>query len=72
MEIGLFASLREGRSNTANVQWVEGMDGYALLSALDIAAEDVAIFLVNGNRKELNTKLNNNDIVALFPPIGGG
>ena len=72
MEVGLFASLRENRGKTANVEWVEGLDGYALLDALCIAAGDVSIFLVNGARKELEATLNADDVIALFPPIGGG
>jgi len=72
MEVRLFATLREGRGNAADVPWCEGMDGHALLKTLGIAADDVAIFLINGVASEPDAALKADDIIALFPPVGGG
>ena len=72
MEVRLFAYFRDNRKKVEDIPWVEGIDGYALLDALDIAADDVSIFLVNGHRKDPSIKLNPDDMIALFPPVGGG
>jgi molybdopterin converting factor small subunit len=72
MEVRLFASLRENRGKTVPVRWHEGMDGYALLTALGIPFTEVAIFLINGRHCKPEAMLNTDDIIALFPPVGGG
>ena len=72
MEIRLFATLRENRGKTVNVDWAEGMDGHALLKALNITREEVAIFLVNGTNSKPDTLIKAGDVIALFPPVGGG
>jgi len=34
--------------------------------------EDIAIIMINGRHGEHDAALNDGDVVALFPPIGGG
>ena len=72
MEVGLFASLREDRGRYATVEWFDAMDGYALLRALDIKEDNVAIFLINGVRSDFSAVIKPDDVIALFPPVGGG
>ena len=72
MEVRLFATLRENRGKVIDVQWLEGMDGYALLSLLSLEHEDVAMFLINGTHSKLDAALKADDVIALFPPVGGG
>ena len=72
MEVRLFATLRNGRDKVVDAPWHEGMDGYALFSALGIQPEDVSIFLVNGVNSPCDTALKPSDMIALFPPVGGG
>jgi molybdopterin converting factor small subunit len=72
MEIKLFATLRENREKSAFVDWHEGITGHAILALLDIQTDEVAIFLVNGLKSSLDTQLKSDDMVSLFPPIGGG
>ena len=72
MEVRLFATLRENRDKILNINCKEGMDGYLLLSELSITPEEVAIFLINGMHNKLDAKLKQDDIIALFPPVGGG
>ena len=43
-----------------------------ILRKLDIPAEEVSILLVNGFHKKTETPVQDGDIVALFPPVGGG
>jgi len=72
MEVRLFAHLRENRSKVIDVEHCAGMDGCALLKELDIKPETVSIFLINGVSSRHDTILKHDDVVALFPPIGGG
>ena len=68
----MFATLRDGREKIIDIPWHDGMDGTALVNALGIPAADVAIFLINGVHNKLDAQLKADDVVALFPPIGGG
>ncbi len=43
-----------------------------LINKLDIPKDEVQIVLINGNKKDLETKLSENDLVVLFPKLGGG
>jgi molybdopterin converting factor small subunit len=72
MEVRLFATLRENREKIIYRDCDDDMDGYALLSKLGIAPEDVAIFLINGRHSKPDALLSQEDIIALFPPVGGG
>ena len=72
VEVRLFASLRENREKTLQVQWHEGMDGNTLLATLGIPTGDVAIFLVDGQHSKADVLLKEEDVIALFPPVGGG
>jgi sulfur-carrier protein len=44
----------------------------SVIEALGIDQIEVAILLVNGRDGKLDTLLVENDIVSLFPPVGGG
>ena len=72
MEVRLFASLREGRGKTAQVDWYDGITGRAILEKIGISSDDVAIFLINGKNAELDDVLSQDDVVSFFPPVGGG
>ena len=72
MEIRLFATLRENHGSIVDFQWYEGLDAQALIGALGFETEDVSMFLINGKRSELDAKIMASDIIALFPPLGGG
>lgn len=72
MEVRLFATFREGRQKIMNIEHQEGMNGYTLLDILKIPEDEVAIFLINGHHNKLSAILNEEDIIALFPPVGGG
>jgi len=72
MVVQLFATLREGRGMKADIPWYEGLDGYEVLKDLELKPEDVKIFLINGKHSKPDTKLNQNDVISLFPAVGGG
>ena len=72
MEVQLFATFREGRGKKADIQWREGIDGFAILKELKLEPGDVKIFLVNGFHKKPDVVLKPDDLIALFPDVGGG
>ena len=72
MEVRLFATFRENREKIMHIGWSEGMTGLDLLRELDIPQKEVAIFLINGAHSNAEAPLASDDIIALFPPVGGG
>ncbi len=67
IEVRVFATLRQGR------------DKVTLLSPEGIACagdildqEEVSILLINGFHHKPESEVKDGDIVALFPPVGGG
>ena len=72
LEVRLFATLRENREKIAHIDWSEGMTGLDVLSELDIPRKEVAIFLINGAHSSPEAPLSPDDIIAVFPPVGGG
>jgi molybdopterin synthase sulfur carrier subunit len=75
--VKLFATLINHKSGTQpGVPFeVEIPDGSALsdlIIQLRLPEKEVKLTFVNGCLREHNYKLNNNDDVGIFPPIGGG
>lgn len=70
--VKLFATLRTGRFD----ETVLDIEGTAvieyLLELLNLKHEEVAIIMINGRHCGRNTVISEGDVVALFPPIGGG
>ena len=72
LEVRLFATLRQGREKVYHLDAAGFPDGIAVLDHLHIPKEEVAIFLRNGFHSPTDTALADGDIVAIFPPTGGG
>lgn len=72
LEVRLFATLRENRGKVCMLDVASGITGAEVIQSLDIAAHDVAIFLINGRDGSLATPLVEGDILSIFPPVGGG
>lgn len=72
VEIRLFATLREGRFRNKQIQFPEAALLGDLLENLKIPQEQVGILLVNGRTATAQSKLAEDDVVSIFPPIGGG
>lgn len=72
IDVKLFATLREGREK----QYLFEADGISaaadILARLGIPAGDVSILLVNGRHSKPADPVKDGDLVALFPPSGGG
>jgi sulfur carrier protein len=72
LEVRLFATLREGRFDKQTIEQPEAVSIGDLLEHLGIPTDQVGILLVNGKNTSFEHKLTSNDVVSLFPAIGGG
>jgi molybdopterin converting factor small subunit len=70
--VKLFATLRENRGKILNLDFEENVTPQKIIEYLQIDNKDVAILLVNGRDGSLNQNLQENDIISIFPPVGGG
>lgn len=72
IEVRVFATLRQGRDKVTML-CPEGIACAGdVLEKLDIPAAEVSILLVNGFHQKPDFPVKDGDIVALFPPVGGG
>jgi molybdopterin converting factor small subunit len=72
VEVRLFATLREGRFDKQTIEQTEAVSIGDLMEHLGIPIDQVGILLVNGKNTSVEHKLTSNDVVSLFPAIGGG
>ena len=72
LEVRLFATLRQGREKSILLDSKDFPTARDILDHLDIIPGEVSILLVNGFHKGLEAQLEDGDVVALFPPVGGG
>ncbi|MGE5676948.1 MAG: MoaD/ThiS family protein [Pseudomonadota bacterium] len=72
IRVKLFATLREGRGKEVLLETHENATAVDIFNFLGINMKDVAIFLINGRDGKLEQSLSENDLLAVFPPLGGG
>lgn len=72
IEVRLFATLREGRGKMVMLPAGDFPDAAAIIRHLEIPAEEVAILLINGFHNKPEAAVKAGDVVAIFPPVGGG
>jgi sulfur-carrier protein len=72
IKVRLFATLRAGREKELYVEGTQGMTCLTIINQLSIAEKDVSILLVNGRSSTLDYVLIPEDVVSIFPPVGGG
>lgn len=70
--VKLFATLRENRGKIIELDVEEGATPKDVAGLLHIPLQDAAIIMINGRGGDFERKLNEHDVVALFPPVGGG
>ncbi len=72
IEVRLFATFRDGREKKykMDMQDIAAVDD--ILDKLGIGKEEVAICLVNGFHQTTDAVIKDNDVISLFPPVGGG
>lgn len=72
IEVRLFATFRQNREK---IQFLDSKDFSKvsdILDYLEIPHDEVAICLVNGMHSKLDKEIKDKDVLALFPPVGGG
>ena len=72
VQVRLFATLREGRFKNKEMEFPEATSLADLLERLHIEPKQVGILLLNGHNASAESKLSPNDVVSVFPAIGGG
>ena len=72
IEVRLFATLREGRGKIVMLPAEDYPDAASIIHHLEIPFEEVAILLINGFHKKPENEVKDGDIIAIFPPVGGG
>lgn len=72
LEVRLFATFREGRGKVLQLDAAQYPDMSSVLRHLDITPAEVAILLINGRHSNSGANVKDGDIIALFPPVGGG
>ncbi len=70
--VKLFATLREGRFSVETRECEPGSDVRRVIRDLGIPENEAALILINGRHADLATQLNDQDVLAVFPPVGGG
>ena len=70
--VKLFANLRENREKIMNMNVSSGTTVKEIIESLGIPLQDVAIIMINGRGTKSDAVLKSDDVLALFPPVGGG
>ena len=72
IEVRLFAGLRQGRQKIYHMEPDAVSCVQDIMDALQINRSEVNILLINGFHQKPETPVKDGDIVAIFPPVGGG
>lgn len=72
IEVRLFATFREGRNKISLLDPSEYKTAGDILRHFSIPIEEVAILLINGHHSVSDAPVKDGDVLALFPPVGGG
>ena len=72
IEVRLFAGLRQGRQKIYQMETDSVKTVQDIMDVLNIDRKEVNILLVNGFHKKPDEPVKAGDVVAIFPPVGGG
>lgn len=72
IEVRLFAYFRNGREKIQVLDVDNKTTILEILNMLNINEDEVALLLLNGFDGPIDRELKDGDILALFPPVGGG
>lgn len=72
IRVKLFTTLRKDRFDDQVKVYPRGSTIETILRDLGIEGKEVTIVFVNGIHQDFSKEVSNGDIVAFFPPIGGG
>ena len=72
IEVRLFAGLRQGRQKVYEMEPGSVRTVQDIMDRLSIDRREVNILLINGFHQKPETEVKDEDIVSLFPAVGGG
>ena len=72
IEVRLFAGLRQGRQKIYQMETDSVKTVQDVMDVLNIQRSEVNILLINGFHQKPETPVKDEDIVSLFPAVGGG
>ena len=72
VEVRLFTNLRKGREKVYFMEPDTVHTVQDIMDQLQIPREEVNILLINGFHQKPETAVQDEDIVSLFPAVGGG
>jgi len=72
IEVRLFAGLRQGRQKNYQMEPDSVKNVQDIMDVLNIQRSEVNILLINGFHQKPETEVKDEDIVSLFPAVGGG
>jgi molybdopterin converting factor small subunit len=72
IEVRLFAGLRQGRQKVYQMEAASIKNVQDIMDVLNIQRSEVNILLINGFHQKPETAVKDEDIVSLFPAVGGG
>lgn len=70
--VKLFAYFRENRFKLEVWEIAEGTTVGDIVDTLGINREEVGVLMMNSRHTEFSVKPSDNDVLAIFPVIGGG
>ena len=72
IEVRLFAGLRQGRQKVYQMEPGSVKTVQEIMDVLNIQRSEVNILLINGFHQKPETEVKDEDVVSLFPAVGGG
>ena len=70
--VKLFAFFRDNRFKIQDFIFEEGTTVRQVIEGFSIPVEEVGVTMINGRHCQLDASLSENDILSIFPMIGGG
>lgn len=70
--VKLFAFFRDNRFKAQDFIFEEGTTVQQVIEHFQIPVDEVGVTMINGRHCQLDTILSEDDILGIFPMIGGG
>lgn len=70
--VKLFAYFRDNRFIAEVRQFDEGTTVADVVDSLSIDPEEIGVLMINSRHTSLDTRLSPDDVLAIFPVVGGG
>jgi molybdopterin converting factor small subunit len=70
--VKLFAGFRNGRFKVRVIEFEAGIMVTQVIQKVELPEAEVGILICNGRHIELTDKLEEGDVLSVFPKVGGG